>query len=36
MELAVKGYDTGSIPVDQIANLKAGTSASGRLRGRQF
>ena len=36
MKLAIKGYDAGSTPANQIANLRAGSSASRMLRGRQF
>jgi hypothetical protein len=35
MELAIKGYDAGSTPAHQIANLRACSSASRMLRGRQ-
>jgi hypothetical protein len=36
MELAIKGYDAGSTPAHQIANLMACSSASRMLRGRQL
>src|SRR5262249_31515412 len=35
MELAIKSYDAGSTPAHQIANLRACSSASRMLRGRQ-
>src|SRR5262245_6915882 len=35
MELAIKGYDAGSTPAHQIANLRACSSTSRMLRGRQ-
>src|SRR5262244_506589 len=35
MKLAIKGYDAGSTPAHQIANLRACSSASRMLRGHQ-